>query len=329
MEHIEIRPLRNRHEREQVYELWEAAFPESKTFFIERLEAEPTYELETTWVASVEGHLAAAVQVFPFDIWCGEKIVSVAGIGNVATHPDYRGRGLTHHILRHQLPWMKEKRYDLSLLFTGIPKFYEKLGWVPVQEAVHTFHWKQREDRLLPATDPLHIHSFRAEDKAGIQKLYDRCSQRYRGARVRSESYWEQAIFKRIGKDWTALVARQGESPVAYLLYRKESDEVWIQELCWEPQSEAAAAALLARVHADEPGVKSMALTFPDGQKHAAWERAFAVQTVHKSEAMWRILSKESLIEKTGRKTAGMSDEELVHSLFSSASFLFWGADKF
>ncbi|WP_171253266.1 hypothetical protein, partial [Acinetobacter baumannii] len=106
-------------------------------------------------------------------------------------------------------------------------------------------------------------------------------------------------------------------------------DEVWIQELCWEPQSEAAAAALLARVHADEPGVKSMALTFPDGQKHAAWERAFAVQTVHKSEAMWRILSKESLIEKTGRETAGMSDEELVHSLFSSASFLFWGADKF
>ncbi|MFT9848929.1 GNAT family N-acetyltransferase [Aneurinibacillus sp. REN35] len=325
MEHIEIRSIQSRHEQAKVYEVLEAAFPEDKAFFIERLEAEPAYNPETTWIASIDGNIAASVQIFPFDIWYGKRKLSVAGIGNVATHPNYRGRGLTHQILRRMLAWMEMQKYDLSLLFTGIPSFYERMGWIPIQEAVHTIEHKSRdeEDGRAGFFEHLQIHPFTVEDKPDVRRLYKACSQRYGGARVRSESYWEQAIFRRIGTKLTALVAKRNERPVAYLLYKKEADGLFIQELCWEPQADKAVVALLERIK------EQVRLVFPHQQKSMMWERHFTTRTIYKSEAMWRVITRESLAEKTGMEVGEKTDEEMIHSLFAPSTFLFWRADKF
>jgi predicted acetyltransferase len=71
------------------------------------LDYDKAYSMETTWVALVNGVVAAAIQIFPFQIRWGSVELKVGGIGNVATLPEYRSRGLAQQILHRQSSFMK------------------------------------------------------------------------------------------------------------------------------------------------------------------------------------------------------------------------------
>lgn len=66
----------------------------------------------------------------------GGETVRLGGIGGVATHPAWRGRGLASLALRIAELWLREVvKADFGLLICGearIP-FYRRLGWQVVQ----------------------------------------------------------------------------------------------------------------------------------------------------------------------------------------------------
>ncbi|WHY71321.1 GNAT family N-acetyltransferase [Fictibacillus enclensis] len=101
---------------------WEGFFRKS-SFFPESPRKGTSLLIKTTWIAEKEGDMASVVQIFPFSIWVSGVEVKTAGIGNVATHPDYRGHRLTHRILEEIEQKLFERQYGLSNLFTGIPGF--------------------------------------------------------------------------------------------------------------------------------------------------------------------------------------------------------------
>lgn len=62
----------------------------------------------------------------------GERLV-IGVLVSVATHPDYRQRGYAAEAVMSLQAQMVEEEYDLGLLWTGVPDFYRKLNWEPVE----------------------------------------------------------------------------------------------------------------------------------------------------------------------------------------------------
>lgn len=73
----------------------------------------------------------------------------------VCTKASHRGQGLGSQLIQEVLLWAKE-RYDFLVLFTKIPKFYERFSFQSVTE--HRFHLSYRQDRgtkeLIPMISP-------------------------------------------------------------------------------------------------------------------------------------------------------------------------------
>ena len=80
-------------------------------------------------VLILDGKVVSHAAIWPRQ-WVveGEKF-KVAGISAVATHPDYRKRGLAAILVRDLHRIMHEQEYDFGLLWTGVPNFYAKLDW--------------------------------------------------------------------------------------------------------------------------------------------------------------------------------------------------------
>ncbi|HEY3080790.1 MAG TPA: GNAT family N-acetyltransferase [Chloroflexota bacterium] len=165
--------------------------------------------------------------------------VPFGGIGEVATHPDVRGRGYSSELLRRSIGLMARFRQPLAALGTPIPDFYARLGWESIGRADYALSFPafavppgdadtgghppeaERED--------LAVRPFRPEDLDACVALYRRfCARRPRSL-VRTRAYWEGQLEK-TGLVTSAFdlppsralvaVARPGGSVTAYSRFR-------------------------------------------------------------------------------------------------------------
>lgn len=74
------------------------------------------------------GKLVAVVGVYPIEWQVGDRVLRVGGIGNVATDPDHRGKGLMSQLLQHVVRTMAGLGFDLSWL-GGYRKRYAQFGY--------------------------------------------------------------------------------------------------------------------------------------------------------------------------------------------------------
>lgn len=89
----------------------------------------PTDELmRCNYAIRRDGRLVAAVGVFPLTWHVGGAALRVAGIGGVATHPRYRGRGLMRVLMRHCVGQIRAAGYPLSWL-SGRRRRYRHFGY--------------------------------------------------------------------------------------------------------------------------------------------------------------------------------------------------------
>ncbi|SDM96537.1 Acetyltransferase (GNAT) domain-containing protein [Fictibacillus solisalsi] len=228
-----IRTVNDHQELENAIHLLGTVFPEEQTFFEGRLNKEPAYSFNTTWIAEKEGDMASVVQIFPFSIWVSGVEVKTAGIGNVATHPDYRGHRLTHRILEEVEQKLLERQYGLSNLFTGIPGFYEKAGWQTVNQPVPIIqagHMKQEWDGAIP-DGKLDIQAVTGNDLESILAIYEAFSTPLNGPRIRSEDYWKKQIENKNDNDIFQKAVRDN-TVLSYIWAEKKNDVLTIHELC-------------------------------------------------------------------------------------------------
>jgi predicted acetyltransferase len=116
-------------EQAECLDLWAQVFSPSHDYF-ERYFRDPLWQPDYTRVCVLEGRLVAAMQVVrrPVRLANGATLW-MAGIANVATLPDYRGRGYASQLLRDLHTVMDAEDFAFGLLFTGIHDFYARLGW--------------------------------------------------------------------------------------------------------------------------------------------------------------------------------------------------------
>jgi predicted N-acetyltransferase YhbS len=127
---MEIRSPRNESELTAVFELCAAAFPGvPREYFVRSVRNDPDWQPWQTRILLEGGVVVSTVQVFHREVAFAGRWVPCAGIGNVATHPAFRHRGYASALMRDCLQLCRQKGYALSLLFTGIPRFYRRFGY--------------------------------------------------------------------------------------------------------------------------------------------------------------------------------------------------------
>jgi len=165
-------------------DLWAQVFSPNHDYF-ERYFHDPHWKPAYTRVCAVEDKLVAAVQVVrrPVRIANGQTLW-MAGIANVATLPEHRGRGYASQLLQDLHRVMDSEDFAFGLLFTGIHDFYGRLGWerlpLPLYEATPT---------------PVNVSGWRfrtaeADDLPAIQRWYNAFYADHPLTVQRDDTYW-------------------------------------------------------------------------------------------------------------------------------------------
>ena len=100
---------------------------------------------------------------------CG--IISIAGIGSVVTHPDFRQQGISKALQNEMLRRLKGKNVPLGVLWTDQPEIYAGRGFVSAGWEIHV---SVAELAISGALDTgYHIVPFESEHTAAVQALFD------------------------------------------------------------------------------------------------------------------------------------------------------------
>ena len=77
----------------------------------------------------VDGRIVSSAAIYPHEVRFGDARLRVGGITGVATDAAYRRRGYGTRVMQACIERMAELGCHLSLLGSGVPSWYRKLGW--------------------------------------------------------------------------------------------------------------------------------------------------------------------------------------------------------
>lgn len=229
----------------QIYEVLASAFTDAPLqLFIDQTEGDSTLRWKHVRVAEVDGRIAAHVRIFSRRMLVRGVPMSAGGIGSVASHPSARGLGLPTALLHDAIDVMERDGMPVSFLFTGIPAFYERLGWRIVRQA--GIDADASEAAATPHERGYAIRRIVADDVPALLRLYRRATAGSTGAVVRTRRTWRDAQIW-LGEDARGcLCAEWAGRPVAYIRCRSRDFGYQVLEAEAVRGHEAAIAALLA-----------------------------------------------------------------------------------
>lgn len=158
-----------------------------KDFFYHLLVNEPNLNPEQLRLLWIDDRIAATVLVAKREMNSGNGSLVLGGIGDVAVHPDFRGKGLSIAILQNAVDYMIANGYDVSTLYSGHEGLYEKVGYQRISSRGHVAG--------VVAGDP--VAFTRTKDWSIAKTLFERSISLLPGGMIRSQDYWEQYIVGR------------------------------------------------------------------------------------------------------------------------------------
>lgn len=211
--------------REEVLRLLQRAFPQTPVdYFPRRTFFDQSYRLENTFILQIDGKIISTLHVFFYYMWMSGKKVPIAGIANVATEPEYQGKGYGTKIMEEVHRFITEETdVDASVLFTGTPGFYERLGY-------KLFKIKTYMVSRYECKETVEIITFSPDLLNNIVEIHEVYNQRLVGPlSKRVEDF--KAQFTYVNEDRSLfLVAKNGGKPSGYIRVRNEGDFLNILE---------------------------------------------------------------------------------------------------
>jgi ribosomal protein S18 acetylase RimI-like enzyme len=211
------------HEQSECLQLWTQVFTPGDTYFVRYFE-DPLWKPDYTRVCEVDGKLVAAVQIVRRAVRLNGQQVWMAGIANVATLPEYRGRGFASQLLRDAQEVIDSEDFLFGLLFTGIHDFYARLGWHMLELPLPV-----SAPHPLPIEPRWRFRSAELEDLPQVRRWHDRTYADHPFTVVRDEQYWR--VWVRWEDDeWrrSFYIAEYEDEPLGYMAiethYRRLED---------------------------------------------------------------------------------------------------------
>lgn len=307
----EVRSIHNEQEFDQVMRILDKAFPVGKSFFMDRLSNDSTYDASTTWIAKQGEAVTSTIQLFPVYCRLEDIVIKIGGIGSVATDEAYRGQGHCQEILMQSSAWMMDEQYDLSLLYAVITPFYEKFGWSVVPQPLYELtmaKWAASQEKLEPSTAQAYdlqsqytIRPYEDHDLADLANIYEQFNANRTFTAKRSSSSWTDRVHWPRWKNAEKLLALHHGNVVAYGLISAANNEQssHIDELCYLPGHEAAVRPLLQALVNTRHGLERFAAYLPDDHALADIILAAGGSYTLNHDAMWKVLRFVPLLVKT------------------------------
>ncbi|NLW49952.1 MAG: GNAT family N-acetyltransferase [Candidatus Brocadiaceae bacterium] len=128
------------------------------------------YDWNTATIGILDGRIVTHYGIWGYVMRIGSARIRKTGVGLVATHPDYRKRGLMTLTANRSMELMRENGYDMSTV-TGIAHYYDRFGYVPAWNVTDY----SVEAHHLPDEKPgVRIRTFEPGHHADLAKLYNR-----------------------------------------------------------------------------------------------------------------------------------------------------------
>lgn len=125
-------------------------------------------QLKTKWALKCGHRFAAHVGIFPFIAIINGRPLKVAGIGAVATDPDFRGQGLMKKLMDHIDNQMVQDGFDLSVLW-GERGLYQQYGY---ERALYLDQFTFLKRQLKYFAAPRNIRRARPGETSALQRLF-------------------------------------------------------------------------------------------------------------------------------------------------------------
>ncbi len=306
-----------------------SVFTGSRQYFSNHWHNDPWQDAEGIRVAVDKGTIVSTVRVFIRKIFLHGEPITVGGIGEVSTRPEYRRRGIATQLLHDSIRFMESRDIVVSVLF-GSQRIYSIEGWekVPRYYARQSFAAdKQSEWEVRPANFDDEIEVKRLSD------LYDRYARKFNGTVVRDEiGYWRKWVRTESPNAWVA--EREGNIEGYISVARREDglsvkEFIASEEACARENGKPLFEGMLSCV-VPQMDVESLEVVYPapiaDGFNAPALEE--------QGSAMYRIVQPAVLSEKMA-SPAFNSIPNLLHNQPKSLTqgiqshHIFWYTDGF
>lgn len=216
---MEIRSVETQAELEEVIDTYVHIFTQITGSgyypFLERyskmLRTDPTYRMEQTRIILEDGRIVGSVRVADRKMKIGSALVNLAGIADVYTHPQFRGKGYARALMEHTLKeYMVDRGYDLTILF-GVPNFYPQFGYVT---ALPNYTTTVEVSKTGKVKEVGKLRKFRKDDLAALMDIHRASESPLIGTILRSKDFWLSKI--RLSGNWYVL-ADDGSKVVGYI----------------------------------------------------------------------------------------------------------------
>lgn len=199
-------------------------FTGGRQYFSNHWHNDPWRDAEGIRIALDNGTIVSTVRVFIRKMFLHGEPITVGGIGEVSTRPEYRRRGLATQLLKDSIRFMESRDIVMSSLH-GSQHIYSIEGWekVPRYYARQPFSAKKRSEwEVRP------VNFDEAAEVKRIADLYDQYARKFNGTFVRDEiTYWTQWVRTESSNAWIA--ERDGKID-GYISVVQREDELWVKE---------------------------------------------------------------------------------------------------
>jgi predicted acetyltransferase len=237
-------------ELDECLDLWGNVFERvGRNYFLPYLHGDPWFKLDYTRVCAVDGKLVSAVQICERKVSFGTADIVMGGIGNVATLPEYRGKGYSSRLLKDCVWVMRSHGIDFSVLFTGIQPFYERVGWRSVR--VPFLSGRLKPEIRASSSRKYSVRSRRDDDLEHLGTVYEAFNATRPLTTRRSSQYWDGYVRSHLGSPQNMLVAEHAGAIVGYVYVPSDKETFRVQEIGCLPGHERCIYSLVS--HAASP----------------------------------------------------------------------------
>lgn len=214
--------------------------------------------LDEVLVCEVGGAVVASSQLIRQTLRRGDRTLPVRYIVGVNCYPEWRGHGLVRALMQAML---QEAPVGAYLLMPFEADFYRAYDFVFID---HHGDLDLSMEEMIPLASkgPYRAERRDLSEQSPFAAVYQGWQERYFSYyQERDDRRWRSVLDDLAMEEGKALILKEGERPVGYLLYRITGEALWVREMAY--LNEAARAGLYYLIASHRSQVKRVQWSAP------------------------------------------------------------------
>ncbi|MFB3897512.1 MAG: enhanced intracellular survival protein Eis [bacterium] len=162
-------------------------------------------------------HIVSIIQILPYEIWVGGKVIPMGGIGGVATRADSQGKGYAGALMTDSVRDMREHKQWTSILYPFSHAYYRKFGW---ELCGHRLVFREfKQDAIRPFDEKKLVRFCEPEKEIPLlDKIYTQYAKKYNLTVKRTKLLWTQKIDQIMKDKGQGYIIEDKSEGIGYML---------------------------------------------------------------------------------------------------------------